>query len=329
MKVFFLGIATALALALATAAQADESSRKTAFAFATAAQGGELLAKRDDFVLRLSPYDRAARMKSGSDVPEAVFLHFVATNVLEWNVAEKALVNSALSDLQPRLDDLALPFPKTIYFVKTTGAEEGGLEYTRGNGIILPKPTLDKSKRAGVKDIIAHELFHVLSRANPALKEKLYALIGFQPCGEIVFPTARAGAKITNPDAPKNDHCIRVKIGGEAVWAAPILYSKTAPYDAARGGEFIESAVMQFLVVERKGEGASASASYDPANPRLVADTELSGLYEQLGRNTNYIIHPEETLADNFRLFLLQITDVPSPEIPQKLGAALAGYKSG
>ena len=50
----------------------------------------------------------------------------------------------------------------------------------------------------------------------------------------------------------------------------------------------------------------------------------VSGFTEQVGRNTDYIIHPEEILADNFALLVLNEHDVASPEILQKMREALA-----
>jgi hypothetical protein len=327
MKQSFLSVSMVLALACAIWAN-EPSAKGPSFTFATIQEGRALLTTRDDFVLALSPFDRAARLKTDQNVSEQDYLDFVARNVLDWTADEKSLVQSALSDLQPRLDALAMPFPETISFIKTTGAEEGGAEYTRGNAIILPQSAVKQTQRASVRNIIAHELFHVLSRKNPALKDQLYAVIGFQPCGEIVFPPELAERKITNPDAPKNDHCIRLKMGDESIWAVPILFSRSARYDMTRGGEFFQYLNFQFVVVERKDTGSSAKATYDLSHPQLVSAEQVSGFYEQVGRNTEYIIHPEEILADNFKFFLLQKQGVPSPEIQQKLGQALERKKS-
>jgi hypothetical protein len=85
--------------------------------------------------------------------------------------------------------------------VKTTGTEEGDAEYTRGAGIVLPESAPAMEKRGELLGIVAHESFHVLSRNAPELRDRLYAVIGFQPCREIVFPEALAARKITNPDA--------------------------------------------------------------------------------------------------------------------------------
>jgi hypothetical protein len=58
---------------------------------------------------------------------------------------------------------------------------------------------------------------------------------------------------------------------------------------------------------------------YAGSQPRLVDFGQVSGFYEQVGRNTEYIIHPEEILADNFAMLVLADQDVPSPEILKKL----------
>jgi hypothetical protein len=53
-------------------------------------------------------------------------------------------------------------------------------------------------------------------------------------------------------------------------------------------------------------------------DPVLLAISEISGFSEQVGRNTGYIIHPEEILADNFSLMVTG-RSVESPEVLRKL----------
>jgi hypothetical protein len=57
--------------------------------------------------------------------------------------------------------------------------------------------------------------------------------------------------------------------------------------------------------------------------PMLYSFKELSGFIEQVGKNTNYIIHPEEILADNFKLLIKGDSNVLSPEIIERLREAL------
>lgn len=50
---------------------------------------------------------------------------------------------------------------------------------------------------------------------------------------------------------------------------------------------------------------------------------EASDFYDRMGRNTQYIIDPEEVLADNFSLLLTGMTEgLPSPEVIQKMEEA-------
>src|SRR5258705_5961252 len=73
------------------------------FAFATIEEGKKVLTEHDDFVSRLSPFDRAARMKTDKEVSETAYLEFVGRNVLDWRPEEKAAVQAALAEIQPKL----------------------------------------------------------------------------------------------------------------------------------------------------------------------------------------------------------------------------------
>jgi hypothetical protein len=141
--------------------------RDTRLDFASVAQGKDILTRRDDFVQRLSPFDRAARMKTDKAVSEEEYLAFVGRNVIEWSAAERERIATVMRGLQAELDALSLPFPENVWFIKTTGAEEGGAPYTRANAVVLPEKHLEAPDER-IQKIIAHELLHILSRANPA-----------------------------------------------------------------------------------------------------------------------------------------------------------------
>lgn len=295
---------------------------ETTVVFATVDQGREILTARDDFVRRLSPFDRQARLKTDREVTEDEFLTFVGRNVLAWSDDEREKVESALALVQPKFREMSLPFPKTVFLILTTGTEEADAAYTRANAVVLPRSKLSQSPKALGK-LLCHELFHVLSRKNPELREALYGIIGFVSCNEIELPGDLRPRRITNPDAPRNDHCIRVEVDGRAVWAIPILYAKTAEYDVARGGEFFDYLTFEFLLLDRDGDSADVRVRFADLQPVLVGVGQLSRFYEQVGRNTRYILHPEEILADNFALLVLDERKVPSPEILDKMEAVL------
>lgn len=297
-------------------------SAKTIIGFTSVDKGKEILMTRDDFIERLSPFDRAARMKTDKNISEREFLSFVGNNVLPWDEAEKQKVANAFRSIQPRIETLSLLFPEKIHMVKTTGNEEGGAAYTRGDAIILPKAKLALDTRA-LQELICHELFHIFSRANHNTRERLYGAIGFMKCNEVEFPVTLKSRKITNPDAPRNDHCIRLQVGRKESWAVPILFATTEKYDMSRGGEFFDYLNFQLLLVERSGNPPIVKPLFDGSKPRLVDVQQVSGFFEQVGRNTEYIIHPEEILADNFVLLVLGGRSVPSPDVLDRIKRVL------
>ena len=303
-------------------ASADLPLGSTKVHFASQSEGRQILTAKDDFIQRWSPFDRSARMKTDKAVSEGELLEFIGRNVVDWTREEMQTVQAAVEAIQPLLRDLPLPLPSIVQLVKTTGAEEGNAAYTRATAIVLPKSELANSQK-DLQKVICHELFHILSRQNPELREKLYGIVGFTKCNEIKLPPELERRKITNPDAPRNDHFIRLQIDGHESLAVPILLSSAETYDVKRGGEFFAYLQFQFLVVERDNGSGDLKAVSEGSSPKLVGMERVSGFMEQVGRNTNYIIHPEEILADNFALLVLNERNVASPEILQKMREVL------
>jgi hypothetical protein len=114
-----------------------------------------------------------------------------------------------------------------------------------------------------------------------------------------------------------------VQVGGQASWAVPILFASTEKYDISRGGEFFDYLNFQFLLVERSGDPPIVRPLFDGPQPRVVAIQQVSGFIKQVGRNTGYIIHPEEILADNFVLLVLGERNAPSPDVLDRIKKVL------
>ena len=305
-----IGFVAVLALAAPAGAQELE--------FATVDQARQMLAAKDAFVERLSPFDRAARLKTNRTVTEAEFLEFVASAALAWDAAERDAIAAAYGQVEPKIRALHLPLPPKVFVVKTTGQEEGDTVYTRQTAVMIPRSKTGANPE--LLRLFAHELFHVASRANPALAERLYAVIGFHKCSEATYPATLAPRKLTNPDAPRNDNCIRVALDGQPVAATPILFSRSESYDPARGGEFFDYVQLGLLVRAGPGE--------PPTTERVVGLQQVTGFFEQVGQNTQYVIHPEEILADNFALLVLDAPNVKSPAVLAGLRRALVEFNA-
>ena len=291
------------------------------FEFASVEKARAVLGARDDFVARLSPFDRAARVKSAGDVSEDEYLAFAKAAAREWSNDERARITAAFAAIEPKLDELLPDLDAPILLIKTSGEEEGGAGYTRANAVMLPQALADE---ASLERLLAHEIFHVASRNNPELKHALYEAIGFEQCGELVLPPALAARKMTNPDAPANEHCIQVQVDGANAWAMPILLSREARYDPAAGVPFFGYLTLSMLLVERAANpGAPSRPVERDGAPVILPFNRVGGVFEQIGHNTEYVIHAEEILASNFELLVHGEAGARSPEVLERMRAEL------
>ncbi len=286
--------------------------------YATVTEARAHLAKQDAYVQGLSSFERAAKIKQAGPVSTEQYIEFIQGQALEWSDEEKATVRKVIAAAKPKLARFARHLPKRIDLIKTTGYDEGAAPYTRGTSIILPKRRASQSAK-GLERLFYHELFHIISRGNTKLRDELYRVIGYKKCGVVSLPGDMMPRRISNPDAPVVEHCIRVSKGGKSLWCAPVLFSRTPKYNPETGGTFFRYLEFRLMAIDRK----SAKATLKDGKPLLLKPDAVEGFYEQIGRNTGYIIHPEETLANNFVHLMMEKQDLKNPEIPEKIEAIL------
>jgi len=280
---------------------------------ADAEQAREVIVRRDAFVERLSPFDRAVRLGSSQPVTEEQLLRHLAAQVRDWKSDEEAKLGQAFAAALPKLRRWSLPWPEEISLVKTTGREEpGAAGYCRGNAVILSAGSLARTPQR-LERLLIHELFHVLSNQNRQLRRKLYAVVGFEPCNEIEYPPSLAERRITNPDAPVIEHYTRLSLDERQVPVVPILFSKREGFDESHGKTLFDYLQFRLLVIER--HGGRWRPKQDSGAPELLDPAQTPQYLDRIGRNTEYIIHPEEVLAENFVLLVNGRRDVPDPRI--------------
>ena len=311
---------------LSIAAWVQAQTQLTDFADAICAnadKGKEILGKRDDFIKRLSEFDRSGRMKVNAPVSEKEILAHVQSNVLPWSEQEEKKISEIVKVMRPALAGLHLDLPKIVYLIKTSGNEEEDAAYTRGNAIILPQSYVAMPS-AALQKIVTHELFHVLSRNSPKTREMLYSIIQFHKCNEIKIPSDISARILTNPDAPIPDCYITLKHGGKSVACVPILLSRDEKYDLWKEENFLKYMVFQWLVVEKDNSKGEFKPPLKDGKATLLAENQVVGYSEAIGKNTQYILHPEEILASNFLLLVEGAKDAPSPEILDKMRTVLS-----
>ena len=315
-----------LALLLPTIASAGTATtptrltEETRLVWANRDQAGQLLGTSDLFIQSLSPFDRAVRLRSAPPPTTEGFLAFVGQQALDWSEDERKRLGSAFLRIAPRLQERHLPFPKTVLMIKTTGKDEPA-PYTRMNAIILPKRVTESPRPHDA--LLAHELFHILSRNAPqSYRTRLYQTLGFFPCGRITLPPELAPFRITNPDSPIYDYGIQIQHQGTEHTVIPVLLSQSQRFDPQEKKSFfsyLEQTLMKLDQVE--GQWRPARHANSPVVWELDA---VENFYPQIGGRTYSVFQPDEILAQHFTRLIMGDTAAPPDSITAKLARALS-----
>jgi hypothetical protein len=294
--------------------------RPDLFVFATQQQGAAFLGTADTYTAQMTPLDRAMRLHADRNVSTDEYLKFVAGAARNWTADQREALQADLAGLIQALKDLHVPAPPRILLIKTSGAEEGHAAYTRGDAIMIPGFMADGGSKDDLLWILAHEIFHIVSRQNPELREQLYAAIDFVKVDPFPLPPDIAAHLVTNPDVQGNDHFARVTVDDQEVCGAPILLFKVDRYDPQQGGDFFDYIKDGFLVSRKITERKDGV----PVDLRVTPSNRVWGFERRVGENTAYTIHPEEILAENFALLLTKLKRPMSPEILDKISVVFA-----
>lgn len=256
----------------------------------------------------------------------AKFRAFLAGEVTDWPEGERDTLLAALPLIAEACRERCPSvLPRRWRFIRTTGREESGAPYTRGDCIVLPAGTVEKFAAESVESLgrlVVHETFHVHSRLHPAERDALYAAVGFRPVGAIALPESIERIRLTNPDGPGWEHAVTIADPetGAPARAILLLTSNTPVFRKAIRGVL---PVLQFHLYPL-AEGEPPRLRLDDAGePVRWAPFTTRSLFDVIGKNTGYIIHPDEILADNVAMLAYPREDPPSPELLARIGALL------
>lgn len=260
----------------------------------------EEISRRDEFVSALSAFDLESR--TGAPRPVAVedYLGVVRKHVLAFSEAEKENVGEQVNAVLDRMAESGLrppANPPEVRFVRTDGEEEGApAAYTRSGTVFLCDQFFGLDPALQIHTV-AHELFHIWSRANPdVVRWPAHEALGFSRVQGLTLPPGLADRKITNPDDPLLEEVIRVSFDGAPVDVALATIARS-DYE---GGSFFD--YLELWLVE-------------PESGALHSLESAEGLFEQLGTTTEYILSAEEISAEHFAIGLLQDVEIRDPEL--------------
>ncbi len=297
------------------------------YRFVDANEAAELLLSNRNYHENMNQEDLNFRMQKLDATLEELEA-MVAGETRDYTDAEKVAVDEAMAAIDATCGErgYALPATEGIVFAKTTMREEcDAAAYTHGTQIYLGERLLAKGLSEDPKDqaifrqIVAHELFHCLTRNHPDFRRDMYGILGFTVVDEDYdFAPAIRERIISNPDVDHHNSYAAFEIDGEMKNCA-VVFIAGKPFEKP-GDNFFSSMVTGLVPID---DLTTMYTSKDAANFREV-----------FGRNTDYVIDPEETLADNFAYTLaypLDGRDYASPEIINAIDAylkSLAGEKA-
>jgi hypothetical protein len=269
--------------------------------FADMADAQRVLAADDDWLPVTGAFQRRAMMGRDDAVTLEQFRRWNADAARPWTAPRRERWAAAARAIEARVRELRLPLPDDVLLVSSNGQESAGMPYTRANAVFI---TLEgDAPRPSDAWLMAHELWHVVSRHAPDLADRVYREIGFEPMPELVWPAAWDEIRIANPDAPGNRHGLRTDVQGRRVLLTPALVASRTTL--RKDEPFAALFEVRLLEVEpdRDGRRTRAVVGSD-GTPRWHAIDAVPAFLERSGGNTTYVIHPEETMADNVAFLL-------------------------
>jgi hypothetical protein len=242
-------------------------------------------------------------------IPRSAFLSDYQQSLREqlssFTMKEKELLRVVFEQVDRYLQPFSqFHLPDSIMLLKVKGDHYGASTYyTRENTIVIPQPELDKKKVSNLTWVMLHELFHIYSRYNPEARQSLYELIGFNRLTDTIrVSDSLVQRLLLNPDGIDWRYTIQLKNEfGDPILAIPLIVAASDQYTTGLP-DYFDYIDFQLYPLEREG------SAYRVAQSPLPAVDQLPDFFEQIGDNTNYIIHPDEILADNFVLLALALS---------------------
>lgn len=276
---------------------------------ASEAEGKQLLAENQEYYRKMSQSDLDYRLQEKGAAIEDLQA-FAQSQVRTFDSRKKRILEEGMRDLQTRIAarGITLPQIENLTFVLTTQEEEcGSTAYTHKNQIYIGERALDKFQYQWAKErfcfLLAHELFHCLTRQDSEFRRKMYSLIGFTIAErDFECPESLRAQALTNPDVPHHNSYATFRVNGKDVKCF-VMTIVTRPFER---------------------EGDSFFGCFEPRmvsidDPRQIyTPAQVENFWEVFGKNTRYVIDPEEVLADNFALAITIGADeeeYPSPEL--------------
>ena len=275
-----------------------KNNTKIKYRFANLKEAQELYLSNTKYLNNFNQYDLDYKLnKKNATLKE--FKAFGVSQMLEFTANEKELISKQIKKMEKTLENqkMSLPFNEEIIFIKSTQKEENGsLAYTHATQIYLGEKLFNYLESENIRKkfyfekVFWHELFHCMTRSNKKFRKDMYEIIHFKVMEkDFTIPKSVYEISISNPDVENHDSYATFNINGKNIDCYMVL-TASKPFEQP-GDSFFHCIQSAIVPINSKGE--------------FYLPEDAINFWEIFGKNTNYVIDPEECLADNFSYAIL------------------------
>ncbi len=266
---------------------AVETTQKIPYSFATKEDGVKLLMSNTEYYDGFTQNDLDYKFqKKGAEMDE--YLEFAKEQVLDFSDEERKVIEDAMTFIEDQIKENGYVLPRLdpIVFINTTQKEEcGAAAYTHGTQIYLNAAYFAEADTDLVNEVMAHEVFHCLTRSTPEFRKDMYKIIHFTVQDEeYELPPSVKEYFINNPDVEHHNAYATFTIDGKKIDCFAALV--TTKHFEKEGDSFFNCMTTALVPVD------GSDIYYTPE--------DTSDFDDIFGTNTGYVIDPEECMADNF-----------------------------
>jgi len=163
--------------------------------------------------------------KKGATAEE--YREYSMKQTMDYTEAEKEVLDKSMARIMNIIEENGYKLPKNsnISFAKTTMEEGlGAAGYTHGTTVFLGQDFIDlitnhadvESVNEYCDEVVAHEMFHCLTRNNPDFRKAMYSIINFTVGdSDYDIPKEIKNEMVRNPDVRNHDSYATFTINGE------------------------------------------------------------------------------------------------------------------
>jgi predicted nucleic-acid-binding protein len=275
-----------------------KKNTKIKYRFADLKEAQKLYLSNTVYLNNLTQFELEYKLNKKNATLEE-YKDFGVKQMLEFTEEEKELLSKQINEMQKTLENqkMSLPFNEEIILIKSTQKEENGsLAYTHATQIYLGEKYMEYMleqnirKKFYVNTVLWHELFHCMTRSNKNFRKDMYEIIHFTVMEkDFTIPKSIHDISISNPDVEHHDSYATFNINDKNIDCYMVL-TASKPFNEP-GDSFFNCIQACIVPIDSKGE--------------FYLQKDAKNFWEIFGKNTFYVIDPEECLADNFSYAIL------------------------